>query len=122
MPYITEELFQKAKEQIKKKKLLYIEDIVAYLPCDKTTFYSHFKVDSHQLNELKELLHENRTELKVSLRFKWEKSESPALQMALYKLAATPEEHRALSMTHTDITTKGESINVINIGNSNVEL
>jgi hypothetical protein len=101
MAYDRLKIFEQAKEVIVKHKLFFIEDIVAFLPCDKTTFYSFFKVESNELNELKELLNQNRTELKVSMRSKWYKSNAPALQMALMKLIATPEELRKLSMNHT---------------------
>lgn len=100
MAYKTQELFEKAKEAIVKHKLFFVEDIVAFLPCAKPTFYDHFPPNSNQLNELKELLETNRTELKVSMRSKWYKSNAPALQMALMKLIATPEELRKLSMNH----------------------
>jgi len=69
------------------------------LPCNKTTFYELFPIESNESNELKELLETNRTELKVSMRSKWYKSNAPALQMALMKLISTPEELRKLSMT-----------------------
>ena len=100
MAYDRKKIFEQAKEMIVKHKLFFVEDIVAFLPCDKTTFYSFFKVESNELNELKELLNQNRTELKVSMRSKWYKSNAPALQMALMKLIATPEELRKLSMNH----------------------
>ena len=100
MAYDKKKIFEQAKEMIVKHKLFFIEDIVAFLPCDKTTFYSFFKVESNELNELKDLLNINRTELKVSMRSKWYKSNAPALQMALMKLIASPEELRKLSMNH----------------------
>ena len=103
MAYNTKELFEKAKDVIVKHKLFFIEDIVAFLPCSKPTFYEHFPIDSNEINELKELLETNRTELKVSMRSKWYKSNAPALQMALMKLIATPEELRKLSMQHSEI-------------------
>ena len=99
MAYDKSKIFQQAKDVIIKNKLFFVEDIVAFLPCDKTTFYSFFKVESNELNELKELLETNRTELKVSMRSKWYKSNAPALQMALMKLISTPDELRKLSMT-----------------------
>jgi hypothetical protein len=92
MAYNKEKIYEQAKDVIVKNKLFFVEDIVAFLPCDKTTFYSFFKVESNELNELKELLETNRTELKVSMRSKWYKSNAPALQMALMKLISTPEE------------------------------
>lgn len=100
MAYDKQKIFEQAKEVTVKHKLFFIEDIVAFLPCAKPTFYEFFPVDSNEMNELKELLETNRTTLKVSMRSKWYTSNAPALQMALMKLIASPEELRKLSMTH----------------------
>jgi hypothetical protein len=113
MAYDKTKIFEQAKEVIVKNKLFFIEDIVAFLPCDKTTFYRFFEVESNEYNELKGLLETNRVTLKVSMRSQWYKSTSPALQMALMKLISTPEELKKLSMqfiesenknTNTEIT------------------
>ena len=113
MAYDKTKIFEQAKEVIVKNKLFFIEDIVAFLPCDKTTFYRFFEVESNEYNELKGLLETNRVTLKVSMRSQWYKSNAPALQMALMKLIATPEELKKLSMqfiesenknTNTEIT------------------
>lgn len=103
MAYDKKKIFEQAKEMIVKHKLFFIEDIVSFLPISKPTFYDYFPVESNEVNELKELLETNRVELKVSMRSKWYKSNAPALQMALMKLIATPEELRKLSMTHTAV-------------------
>jgi hypothetical protein len=116
MAYDRKKIFEQAKEVIVKHKLFFIEDIVAFLPCGKTAFYEFFAPDTNEMNELKELLNQNRTELKVSMRSKWYKSNAPALQMALMKLIATPEELKKLSMQYNDHTTGGEKIQVINLG------
>jgi hypothetical protein len=110
MAYDKQKIFEQAKEMIVKHKLFFIEDIVAFLPISKPTFYEFFPVESDEVNELKGLLETNRVELKVSMRSKWYKSNAPALQMALMKLIATPEELRKLSMNHTDVTTNGKEI------------
>ena len=114
MAYDKQEIFKKAKEVTVKNKLFFIEDIVSFLPCDKTTFYRFFPTDCNEYNELKELLEQNRTELKVSMRSKWFKSNAPALQMALMKLICTDEERKKLAMTYTetDITTNGKDVNI----------
>lgn len=112
MAYDKNKIFEQAKEAIVKNKLFFIEDIVAFLPCDKTTFYRFFEVNCNEYNELKDLLETNRTELKVSMRSKWYKSNAPALQMALMKLICTDDERKMLSMTHTDVTTNGKEINL----------
>jgi hypothetical protein len=100
MAYDKNKVFEQAKEVIVKHKLFFVDDIVAFLPCSKQTFYDFYPVNSDQLDELKGLLEINRTTLKVSMRSKWYTSNAPALQMALMKLIATPEELRKLSMNH----------------------
>lgn len=110
MAYDRAKIFEQAKDAIVKNKLFFIEDIVAFLPCDKTTFYRFFEVNCNEYNELKDLLETNRTELKVSMRSKWYKSNAPALQMALMKLICNDDERKMLSMTHTDVTSGGKTI------------
>jgi len=110
MAYDKQKIFEQAKEMIVKHKLFFIEDIVAFLPISKPTFYEYFNIDSNEFNDLKGLLETNRTELKVSMRSKWYKSNAPALQMALMKLICNDEERRMLSMQHNDITTNGKEI------------
>jgi hypothetical protein len=100
MAYDRKKIFEQAKEATVKHKLFFIEDIVAFLPCSKNYFYDHFPLDSNEYDELKGLLETNRTTLKVSMRSKWYTSNAPALQMALMKLIANPEELRRLSMNH----------------------
>ena len=102
MAYKTEDLFNTAIEQIKKHKLFFIEDIIAFLPCRKSTFYEHFPNDSDYYKKMFEELERNRTELKVSMRSKWYKSNSPALQLALMKLICTDEERKKLAMQYSE--------------------
>ena len=111
MAYDRKKIFEQAKEMIVKHKLFFVEDIIAFIPCSKQTFYDFFPVESDELDSLKTLLETNRTELKVSMRSKWYKSNAPALQMALMKLICSDEERKKLSMTYNDVTTDGEKIN-----------
>lgn len=115
MAYDRKKIFEQAKEVIIKHKLFFIEDIVAFLPIAKKTFYEYFPLDSNESNELKRLLETNRTELKVSMRSKWYKSNAPALQMALMKLICSDDERKKLSMTYSDVTTDGEKINKMSV-------
>jgi len=115
MAYKTEDLFNTAMEQINKNKLFFIEDIIAYLPCRKSTFYEHFPNDSDNYKKMFEALETNRTELKVSMRSKWYKSNAPALQMALMKLIATPEELKKLSMQYIESENKNTNFDISNI-------
>mgnify|MGYP007105025203 CR=1 FL=1 len=112
MAYDRKKIFEQAKEMIVKHKLFFVDDIVAFLPCSKSSFYEFYPDGSDELDELKGLLEINRTTLKVSMRSKWYTSNAPALQMALMKLICTDEERKMLSMTHTDVTTNGKEINL----------
>ena len=60
MAYDRKKIFEQAKEAITKHKLIFVDDIVAFLPISKLTFYKLFPVDSDEMNELKELLKTNR--------------------------------------------------------------
>jgi hypothetical protein len=125
MAYDRKKIFEQAKEMIVKHKLFFIEDIVAFLPISKPTFYEYFPTESDEVNELKGLLETNRVELKVSMRSKWYKSNAPALQMALMKLIATPDELKKLSMTYNDHTTDGEKMqtgSVVIWGNNEIKI
>ena len=106
MAYKTEELFETAKKVIKKHNLFFIEDVVAYLPCTKSTFYLHFPVDSDNYKEIIEELERNRNKKKIELRDRWSKLDTPALQLSLYKLLSTPDELRKLSMQTVEQNTE----------------
>jgi hypothetical protein len=108
MAYDKNKIFEQAKEVIIKNKLFFIEDIVAFLPISKKTYYEYFPIDSNESNELKALLETNKTTLKVSMRSKWYTSNAPALQMALMKLISTPEELKKLSMQYVESENKHE--------------
>jgi hypothetical protein len=110
MAYDRKKIFAKAKEQILSKRLIFVEEVVAFIGISKPTFYDFFPVDSNEFNELKELIETNKISLKTSMRKKWYDSDNPTLQMGLMKLIATPEEHKKLSQNYTDHTTDGKEI------------
>lgn len=110
--YRTEDLLKTAKEAILKNKLIFIEDIIAFLPCHKSTFYEHFPNESDNYKTLVDMLETNRTTIKVSLRKKWYDSDNATLQMGLMKLIANPEEHRRLSQTHQEHSGEIKTVNL----------
>lgn len=117
MAYDKKEILEKSKEAIKKNNLYFIEDVVAFIPVSKSTFYEYFPADSDEMDDIKELLDDNKISMKVKLRKKLSEGEKAAEILALYKLIATDEERRALSMQQIDHTTQGEKINLISLGN-----
>ena len=112
MAYNKEELYNQAIKEIQEHKLYFIEDVVAYLPCSKPTFYDYFPIDSDEFNNIKKELNNNRIATKVKLRKKWEDSQSAPLQIGLMKLLGTEEEVERLngSRQRLDVTSKGDKI------------
>jgi hypothetical protein len=104
MAYNTKELFNKALELAKDDdlKLLFIEDIIALLPCDKTTYYRHFPIDSNEYNRIRGELEKRKVNLKSKIRKEWENPNNFVGQTILYRLCATREERIKMSTTFID--------------------
>ena len=64
MAYDRKKIFKQAKKAITKHKLIFVDDIVSFLPISKMTFYEFFPLESNESNELKELLEQNRKAFK----------------------------------------------------------
>ena len=60
MAFDRDKLYQQAQTAITENNLFFIEDVVAFIPCSKPTFYEHFPIDSNELNNLKDLLEKKR--------------------------------------------------------------
>lgn len=103
MAYDRQKIFEQAKEVIKKNNLFFIEDIVAFLPIQKSTFYEFFKLDSDELNELKEMLEENKVRTKSAIRVKLFKSDKAGELLALYRLICTSDERRMLNQQYIEM-------------------
>ena len=110
MAYDKKKIFEQAKDAITKNNLFFIEDIVAFIPISKPTFYDYFKIGSNELNDLKEMLEQNKTKTKSSIRAKLYKSEKAAELLALYRLICTPEEHQKLNQQYIDHSSKDGSM------------
>ena len=103
MSYDPKNIFQQAKKLIKEKELIFLEEVVSYLPISKTTFYDYFKIGSNELDELKEMIDFNKIDAKSFMRKKWKDAEAPALQIALYKLCGTDDENHKLNGSKQEI-------------------
>lgn len=112
MAYNTEELEKKSLAAIKRHKLVFIDEVVSFLPCSTSTFYGH---ELEKSEAIKKALEENRIKGKLSSRRKWADSDNATLQIAYYKLLSTEDELRKLTGSHIDHTTGGEKINDISI-------
>lgn len=110
-----DKLFEQALKIVKDKRLIFIDEIVAYLPISRETFYTYWPLGSDNLDKIKRVINDNKIEIKQGLREKWYESDNATLQMALYKLTAREEERKKLAMSYVDNTTKGEKINGIQV-------
>ena len=104
MAYKTEELEKKALAAIKRHKLMFIEHIVAYLPCDKSTFYSHKLHESH---DIKKAVESMRVSRKTKMLSGWIDSDVPSLQIAAMKMISEEHEAHRLNGTKTEVKHKG---------------
>ena len=111
MTYVKGDVYKKAIKAIKKHHLFFIEDIVALLPCTKSTFYELFPTESDEMHAIKELLEEEKVTIKVGIRQKLFEGKNIEL-IALYKLICTDDERRALSMQQIEHSGKLQNINI----------
>jgi hypothetical protein len=89
-----DELIELSLRVIEQHDLVFISEIIAFLPCSQSTFYS-YKLERTEL--LKEALHRNRISLKLQIRRKLLESDNPIALIASYKLFANQEELQRLS-------------------------
>ena len=101
-----DKLYQQAETAIKENNLFFIEDVVAFIPCSKPTFYEYFPIDSNEFNNLKGLLEQNKIRTKSAIRAKLYKSPKASELLALYRLICTPEERKMLNQNYIELTGK----------------
>lgn len=100
--FTTENLHRTAMNAIKKHKLWWMCDVVAYLPCSHDTFYRRIAVGSEEYEEIVKSLSLNRIREKIELRTKIkDKNESGGL-LALYKILCSQEERKRLSLAYVE--------------------
>lgn len=110
MAYSRKRLYEQALQVIEERNLFFIEDLVAFLPCDRATFYRKFPQGSDECDNIKRALETNKVRTKSAIRHRLFNMDNPTAQIALYRMIATPEERDAISTTKTDITSGGEKI------------
>jgi len=104
MAYKYEELEKQSLEVIQKFKLMFIEHIVAYLPCSKSTFYDY---KLHESDSIKKAVENMRVSKKTKMLSNWINSETPSLQIAAMKMIAEEHEAHRLNGTKQEIKHNG---------------
>jgi len=99
MAYDKKKIFEKAKKLVVDKELIFMSEVITLLPVSNATFYLYFPDNSEELDALKELIEENKVDLKRALRKKMLDNGKSADNIVLYKLAGTKEERDILNNT-----------------------
>ena len=101
MAYDRDQIFEQAKQVIKENNLFFIDDVVAWLPICRDTFYEWFPPKSDKSDTLKRMLDANKIKTKSGIRAKLYKEKGTSL-IALYKMICTDDERKALSLTYQE--------------------
>lgn len=110
-PIDTKAKYELALKQIEKHNLFFIEDVVAFIGISKESFYKYFGTDTEEYKTITDMLEVNKIRTKSSIRAKLYKGSKAAELIALYKLIASNDERKALSLQYIDHSTKGEKMN-----------
>jgi hypothetical protein len=120
MAYDTNKLYEQAVKAIEENNLFFVDDIIAFVPCSRATFYDHFPVNSDKLNNLKELIEENKINQKVKMRKKWGDSDNATLQMGLMKLITTDEERKRLATAYMETNQKHTTVDLSELSTDDI--
>lgn len=82
--------------------LVYVSDVLAFVPFNHDTYYRLFPTGSLESELIKVALNKNKVDIKLAIRGKLFKSQKAAELIPLYRLMATREEIGLLSMTTTE--------------------
>jgi hypothetical protein len=104
MAYDKKELEKKALIAIQEHKLMFMEHIIAFLPCSKTTFYD---LELNQSDTIKKAVEEMRISKKTKMLSNWIDSETPSLQIAAMKMISEEHEAHRLNGTRQEIKHDG---------------
>lgn len=107
MGYKKQDIIDLCMEVIENKNVIFIEELICYLPISKGTFYSW---SLNEMDSIKDAITASKVNKKAQMRESWMMSENATLQLANYKLMSTDAEHDLLTMNRSDITTKGYKI------------
>ncbi len=115
MAYDKKVVFEQAKKAVTDNTLYFIEDIIAYIPISKFTFYNFFPVDSNEYNELKGIIEQNKIATKNKLLKRWQESENPTLELATMRIVGGEGIRRKLSTNY--VQHSGDEENPVKVSN-----
>jgi ATP-dependent exoDNAse (exonuclease V) beta subunit len=117
MAYDKAKIYEQAIKAIQENELVFVDEIASYIPCSRSTFYTLFPAESDELDNIKGIIEDVKIKRKAQIRKQLGKSEKAAELLALYRLLATPEEHRKLNqqyLEHSGETQHEFTVTVVN--------
>lgn len=96
------DMVRQCMDAIEKHKLVFIDDVMAYVPFCRSTFYAK---GLDKTDNIKSALENNKIKMKQGMKAKWYKSDNATLQVALYKLIGSEEEAHRLNGSHQKVDT-----------------
>lgn len=87
--YKKKDLERICLDLIEKHKIIRMNELIAYLPISKATFYNK---NLDKLDTIKDSVNNQKVKIKKGLQMKMYNSKNSASHIALYKLAGTQEE------------------------------
>lgn len=106
MAYSKKKLEELALKAIKKEKLTWHDEVIAFLPCSKSTYYNK---KMEELDSIKDAINHNRVEMKAKLKKKWFDSDNATLSIALMKMIANDEEYDKLNTSKQQVQSEVSS-------------
>lgn len=103
--YDRNELVTKVLRVIEEEKLVFFDDIAAFVEPSRATLYN---MELHDLDTIKDALDKNKLARKLKMRRNWESLDSAPLQIAAYKLMATDDELEKLNTSYNKNENSGE--------------
>ena len=99
MAYDKKNMIDISLKAIEENELIFLSELFTYVPFSEKTFYNHKLQD---LQDIKKAIEDNRVKTKSKLRKRWEISDNPTVQIALYKLLADANEYAILNTQAVD--------------------
>jgi hypothetical protein len=117
MAYDKAKKLEQALKAIRDNEIIFITEVHAFIGVSQSTFYEMFPADSEESESIKEAIEVNKIVTKATIRRKLGNSEKAAELLALYRLLATPEEHRKLNqqyLEHSGETQHEFTVTIVN--------
>ena len=95
-------MIKQCVKAIEDNSLMFIEEIIAFVPFSRATFYNH---ELDKLDIIKDATDHNKIKEKVRQKNYWKDSDNATLRVAFYKLIGTEEEY--LRLANAKIEVKG---------------